>query len=381
MNREPHGLRDKWDDNGEQFRAVFEHAACGICLIGTDGRFLQANLSLCSMLGYTVDELSSLHIGEITHPEDAELSRDWAQAMLAGESCPHQLEKRCLHRSGRIVWVTASRSLHRDQTGVPLFFIEIMQDITEQKSLENMLRYGQKMEAIGTLTGGIAHDYNNILSAIVGYGTLLEMKLPRDNPLFRYVEQILSAANRAARLNQTLLAFGRTSDMHLSVVDLDEVVLGTVSQLIKVLGKDIGIRTSLSAGDATVLADPDQIEQVLLNLAVNARDSMPEGGMLTLGTMMTALDAAFVRANGYGEPGAYLLLTVSDTGTGMDEKTRQRIFEPFFSTKGAGKGTGLGLSMVYGIIKSHKGFITCHSDPGNGTTFSIHLPAQSQRCK
>ncbi|HEY6838591.1 MAG TPA: PAS domain S-box protein [Geobacteraceae bacterium] len=359
----------------QRFRAAFEDAAIGMCLTGADGRFLAVNHSLCDMLGYTRQELLAMSAREVTHPGDVERSATWTSAMLANETSTTHVEKRYVHRDGRTVWAMVSKFLLRDSCGTPLYFINQLQDITERKNLENQLRHAQKMEAIGTLTGGIAHDFNNLLTAIIGYGCLIEMKMDRDDPLRAFVEQIMAAGDRAAALTQSLLAFGRKQAIDPRPVDLNGIVRGVEKLLLRLLREDIVLRTSVADEVYTVLADTGQIEQVLMNLATNARDAMPRGGELAINTSVTHLDREFIRTHGYGEPGEYALLCVSDSGTGMDEATAQRIFEPFFTTKDVGKGTGLGLSVAYGIVKQHNGYITCYSEPGNGTTFRIYLPA------
>jgi len=253
--------------------------------------------------------------------------------------------------------------------------VRSFRNITEQRNLEAQLRHSQKMESIGTLAGGIAHDFNNILSVIIGYSSLVEMGMEKDNRLHPMVGEVLTAANRAAALTQSLLAFSRKQIMETRVVDVSNVVREVDRLLQRLLRENIELRTTFTEQDLTVMADKGQLEQVLMNMATNARDAMPNGGTLTISLSATELDHDFVAIHGYGEPGRYALLVVSDTGIGMDETTRQRIFEPFFTTKAQGHGTGLGLSMVYGIIKQHNGYINCYSEPGTGATFRIYLPA------
>jgi PAS domain S-box-containing protein len=248
-------------------------------------------------------------------------------------------------------------------------------DLTERRKLEEQLRQSQKMEAIGQLAGGVAHDFNNILTAIIGYGGILNIKMPDDDPLKANVSQILAAAERAANLTQGLLAFSRRQIANPQPVNLNDIVTSVQRLLMRLIGEDIELKTILSPKRITVVADHVQMDQILINLVTNARDAMPRGGILTISTQLASLDADFIKAHGYGEPGQYALLSVSDTGIGMDEHTRQRIFEPFFTTKEQGKGTGLGLSIVYGIVKQHNGYINVYSEPEKGTTFRIYLPA------
>lgn len=262
--------------------------------------------------------------------------------------------------------------------------VHVVRDITEHRKLEAQLQQSQKMEAVGTLTGGIAHDFNNILTAIIGYGNILKMKLEQESPLMGYTDQILASAERAANLTQSLLAFSRKQVINPKPVNLNEITASVEKLLLRIIGEDIELKTILNPPlplfdkggqrEIMVLADAGQIEQVLMNLASNARDAMPEGGTLTIETGIEELDMDFLKIHEYGKQGKYAVITVTDTGHGMDERTRQRVFEPFFTTKEVGKGTGLGLSMAYGIVKQHSGYINCYSEPGTGTTFRIYLP-------
>ena len=262
----------------------------------------------------------------------------------------------------------------RDEQGKITKVIKLERDVTEHKKLEKQYLHAQKMESIGTLAGGVAHDFNNILTVIVGLGEMTLMKMVEDNPHRRNIDGILEAAERATHLTRELLLFSRKQQSERRPVDLNDIVSKMEKFLHRVIGEDITLKQVPHDLPLPVLADSHQLEQVLMNLAVNARDVMPQGGEFVLRTEKTELHEDFVATHGYGQPGFYALLTVSDTGTGMDKETQQRIFEPFFSTKAVGKGTGLGLSVVYGIIKQHDGFITVASEPGQGSTFRIYLP-------
>jgi CheY-like chemotaxis protein len=229
------------------------------------------------------------------------------------------------------------------------------------------------MEAIGQLAGGIAHDFNNILTAVIGYATILKMRMGKDDPLKVNLDQILAASEKGANLTQSLLAFSRQQISNPEPINVNEQIRSMEKLLLRVIGEDVELRTALTE-DLTVMADHVQIDQVLINLCTNARDAMPDGGVITIETGLMELDREFITGHGYGRPGTYAVISVSDTGIGIDEKIRERIFEPFYTTKEVGKGTGLGLSMVYGIIKQHNGYITCDSKPGEGSTFRIYLP-------
>jgi DNA-binding response OmpR family regulator/signal transduction histidine kinase len=276
-------------------------------------------------------------------------------------------------RSDGSIWDIRTIPL-TDEQGKVVNVIELCRDITEHRKLEDQLRHSQKMESIGTLAGGIAHDFNNILTAIIGYGQLAIMKMPGDDPLFSYVQNMLEATDRASHLTRELLLFSRKQAIDRKPVDLNLVVTKVEKFLRKVIGEDIAYNTVIHEAPIQVLADDHQLEQVLINLAANSRDSMPHGGVVSVTTGIVTIDREFIAAHGYGKPGTYGFINFSDTGTGMDETIRKRIFEPFFTTKEVGKGTGLGLAVSYGIIKQHDGYINAYSEPGEGATFRIYLP-------
>ncbi len=244
----------------------------------------------------------------------------------------------------------------------------------EKEELEEKLRHSQKMEAIGTLAGGVAHDFNNILMAINGYGALIQFELDEGSKLWSYADQIIRAGERAANLTQRLLAFTRKQVISPRPIILDEIVRNIDKMLARLITEDVELKFHLEAADKFVMADADQMDQVLLNLVTNARDSMPHGGAIIIATRVVTLDDDFVKRHDQQNGGEYLLLTVSDNGVGINEDIRERIFDPFFTTKEVGKGTGLGLSMVYGIVKQHNGIIELDSEAGKGTTFRIYLP-------
>ncbi|MEW6109003.1 MAG: ATP-binding protein [Nitrospirota bacterium] len=253
--------------------------------------------------------------------------------------------------------------------------IHIVRDITEQKKLEDQFRHAQKMEAVGTLAGGIAHDFNNILNVIIGYGDIIQRSLGEDNALKAHIGEVLTAAERAANLTHGLLAFSRKQIIDTRPVNVNDIVNGVKKILSRIIGEDIDFSSRIYEKEIIIKADYSQIEQVLMNLATNARDAMPDGGLFIIETGLVELDNNFIQAHGYGYPGLYALISVTDTGIGMDAKTKEKIFEPFFTTKEFGKGTGLGLATAYGIIKQHNGYINIYSEVGEGTTFKIYLPA------
>ena len=245
----------------------------------------------------------------------------------------------------------------------------------ERKQLEDQLRQAQKMEAVGQLAGGIAHDFNNILQGIMGYAGIIKKNLSPDDQIYQGIVQILKGADRAATLTRQLLAFSRRQMIMPVDLDLNEIIAGLSKMLHRVIGEHIELQLKLNADTRTVHADPGTLEQVLLNLCLNARDAMPTGGRLTIDTQNVVLDDVFCKTHPWATPGGYALLSVVDTGMGMSPNIVERVFEPFFTTKEQGKGTGLGLSMVYGIVKQHNGLIVCSSEPGKGACFRIYLPS------
>lgn len=325
------------------------------------------------LYGYRSDEIVGKHIS-IVYPDDQYeiMQRRILKPLL--EKGSYEIELRNTKKSKEEFYVHLSLSLRYDTMSQVIGIIGCHNDITEHKKLEEQLRHSQKMEAIGQLAGGIAHDFNNILTAIIGYGNLLQLRLGEHHQLRAYVEQILTSSERAANLTQSLLAFGRKQVIDPRQTELNQIVKSVERLLSRLISEDIEVKIDLAEGDLTVLADTAQIEQVLMNLATNARDAMPEGGKLTIRTGVAELDNKFIKANGYGKPGKYAIISVEDTGMGMSEKTRERAFEPFFTTKEVGKGTGLGLSIVYGIIKQHNGYVNVRSEPGKGSSFTMYLP-------
>ena len=277
-------------------------------------------------------------------------------------------------KDGELYWEQAHISPIRDDSNCITHFIAIKEDITGHKQLESQLHHSQKMEAIGQLAGGIAHDFNNILTAIIGYASIMKLKLPEDSPLKKSAEQITLTAERGASLTQGLLAFSRKQATNPLVVDLNEVLNRVHQLLLRLISEDINLEIILLSQSLPVMADSVQIEQVLMNLATNARDALSMGGSIVIRAEAVNIDSDFALARGFGQPGDYALLTFTDNGKGMDTEIVKHIFEPFYTTKELGKGTGLGLSIVYGIIKKHGGYITCLSKIGVGTSFHVYLP-------
>jgi PAS domain S-box-containing protein len=306
------------------------------------------------------------------HPDDLPMALEETMAALR-EDREYDYEFRCVHPDGTVKFIKTNAMIIRDEYGKAVRMIGMNQDITERKHLEEQLRHSQKMEAVGQLAGGVAHDFNNILTAIYGHCSMLQMKMGTDAPFRSDIDQIFEAAKRAANLTRSLLAFSRKQIMSPKKVNLNAIVSDVVKLLDRIIGEDIRLKTVLTENPLTIMADGGQIEQVLMNLAANARDAMPNGGILSIETGVQEIDESFILSYGFGAPGKYVVLSVSDTGKGMDAETCKKIFEPFFTTKDLGKGTGLGLAIVYGVIKQHNGYITVSSEPTRGTTFRIYL--------
>lgn len=365
---------DALRESEERFRATFEQAAVGIAHVGLDGRWLRVNQKLCHMLGYTRDELLAKTFIEISYPDSIELNLEYIRQITAGEIQTYSLEKRYTHKNGSTVWCHVTVSLVRNSSGEPKYLISVIEDITRRKNLEAQLRHSQKLEAIGRLAGGIAHDFNNILTVIIGNSELLLYNFEENNPLRKDVEQIKKVAERAASLTRQLLAFSRQQVLEARALNLNTVIADTEQMLRRLIGEHIELQTRLAPDLGFVKADPGQMEQVILNLAVNARDAMPGGGRLTIETAGAILNRADLDDQPEVEPGPFVTLIVSDTGPGIADEILAHIFEPFFTTKEVGEGTGLGLATVHGIITQSSGFIRVHSQPGQGTTFIIYLP-------
>jgi PAS domain S-box-containing protein len=337
-----------------------------------DGRFIIINRYAEEALGLTQERLIGRTVFDLFPRELADKYADNDRIVLSSGKALAFEESASL-TDGDHTYLSMKFPL-RDVHGRIYALGAICTDITENRKLEDQLRQAQKMEAIGQLAGGIAHDFNNILTAIIGYGNIVLMKMAPDDPQKLNIDQILAAADRAAHLTKDLLLFSRKQISDKQPVDLNEIIKKVEKFLIRVIGEDIEFRSILEDQTIMIFADAHQLEQVLMNLATNARDAMPGRGTFSVAAARINLNEDFAATHGYGHPGPYALITVSDTGRGMNEETRQRIFEPFFTTKEVGKGTGLGLSVVYGIIKEHDGYINVYSEPGKGTTFRIYLP-------
>jgi len=343
--------------------ATFDAMHDCILIIDPEERILRCNAATVRFFGKAENQLLGHRCRDLMHGDRIPDACPVARSLVGKKS-----EAAVLELQGKPCQVAADPIL--DASGNVVKIVHTIRDITELRKLEMHLYQAQKMEAVGTLAGGVAHDFNNILSAIVGYASLLEIKTPPQDPRRQYVENILASTERAAGLTRSLLSFGRKQPTALKPVLLNEIVSGFQKILARLIGEDIAFTNNLFPGDLVVEADQGQLEQVLMNLATNARDAMPRGGQLQISTDR----AVFDRDSGEIARGSYAVVAVSDSGHGMDQQTQEHLFEPFFTTKEVGKGTGLGLAIVYGIVKKHNGVIHVYSEQGSGTTFKIFIP-------
>jgi len=364
-------------DSEMRYRRLFESAKEGILILEAEsGLIFDVNPYLCGILGYSSEDFIGKHLWEIEAFKVIAASKDAFRKLQEKEYISYD-DLPLSTKDGRNVDVEFVSNVYLvDKSKVIQCNIR---DITANKKLEAQLRQSQKMEAVGQLAGGIAHDFNNILSAILGFSSLVQMNMAENDLSHDHMEQIIAAVDRGADLTKSLLAFSRKQVMQPVPVNLNELILKVGKFLGRIIGEDIALETTFKKETLTVNVDSGQIEQVLMNLATNARDAMPAGGNFSITTEAVEIDHMFLDAHKFGATGRYALITVTDTGTGMDAATTAKIFEPFFSTKDVGNGTGLGLSIVYGIIKQHNGFINVYSEPGIGTNFRIYLPLLQEK--
>ncbi|NJD90950.1 MAG: DUF3365 domain-containing protein [Geobacter sp.] len=361
--------RQKTEKEMELFISLINSSADIMVIADPNGCFKKVNPACTRVLGYGAEEMLTKPFIDFVHPDDRQATLD---EMTRQMQCGHTInfENRYLCKDGSVRYL----SWHASFIAAEGITCATARDVTERKQLEEQLLQSQKMEAVGQLAGGVAHDFNNILSVIMGYAGMLKLATNLDEPQQERVDHILSAAEKAAELSRGLLAFSRKQQLATRTVNLNDMVRNLEKFLIRVIGEDVKLQPITHKINLPVAIDTGQIEQALINLATNARDAMPHGGTLTIETSAQDLDASFAHVRGYGRPGRYAVITVTDTGSGINEEIQPKIFEPFFTTKEVGKGTGLGLAIVYGIIKQHNGFIQLSSEPDKGTTFRIYLP-------
>jgi two-component system, cell cycle sensor histidine kinase and response regulator CckA len=359
----------------ERYRSIVENAVEGIFQTTPEGGYLSVNPALARMYGYKSPKELMTGVTDIGRQVYVDPDRRAEfRGLIEEHGFVEGFEYQVYRKDGRKIWLSENARAVKDASGAVLYYEGTVEDVTERRALEDQLRQAQKMEAVGRLAGGVAHDFNNLLMVIKGHTELLRERLDRSDPQYRSIEQIEKAAERAASLTQQLLAYSRKQVIQPKVLDLNMVVAEMAKMLPRLLGEDIELVVVPNASLERVKADKGQIDQVIMNLAVNARDAMPHGGKLTIETANVYLSADYARQRIGAQPGSYVMLAVSDTGCGMDAETQSHIFEPFFTTKEKGQGTGLGLATVYGVVKQSGGYIWVYSEPGQGTSFKIYLP-------
>ncbi|HEV2396866.1 MAG TPA: ATP-binding protein [Candidatus Sulfotelmatobacter sp.] len=358
----------------QKYRTLFEGAMFGVFQRTPGGRFLSVNPAMAHMYGYASPAEMMESIIDVTDQIHVDPGRSHEfENLIKRDGAVHNFECQVYRKDGGTMWVSANvRGVYED--GIIVRYEGTNADISQRRLLEEQLAQAQKMEAVGRLAGGVAHDFNNAIGVIVGYSTLLTERLVSDDKALQYTAQISKAGHRAAALTRQLLAFSRKQVIQPVILDLNAIVSDTEKMLSRLIGEDINMSVSLASDLGKIKADRTQIDQVLMNLAVNARDAMPRGGRFIIETHNAELDETAVSRHPQAKPGHYAVLSVSDTGCGMDKETQAHIFEPFFTTKPLGKGTGLGLSTVYGIVQQNKGHIWVYSEPGKGARFKIFFP-------
>jgi two-component system cell cycle sensor histidine kinase/response regulator CckA len=358
----------------QRFRSLIEHSSDLILLVDASRRFSYLSPSFESALGYRVDDWIDRSGRDLVWPDDAPIADALHDQILGSPGVPMPWQVRLRHADGTSRWLEGTSANHLADPAIAAVIVNC-RDVTERKRMEAQFIQAQKMESIGRLAGGVAHDFNNLLTAIKGNISLALLDMQTVDPLYEYLTSVDEAADSAASLTRQLLTFSRKQIISPKVINLNQVLTHVHKLLARLIGEDIALEMFAAADLAQVRLDRSQAEQVLINLAVNARDAMPNGGRLTIETANIDLDQEYARRHPYVQPGAYVMLAVSDTGMGMRDEVRAHLFEPFFTTKESGSGTGLGLSMVYGAVKQNGGHIEVYSEAGHGATFKIFLPA------
>jgi PAS domain S-box-containing protein len=361
-------ISEKWH------RSIFDNATDGIMVLDKNGAIMNVNQKACEIHGFEKDALIGVNTGLLESGDNKENHDERMSRILGGETIIFETEHYKKDGSKILLEVSAKALNIGGETYIQSFY----RDITEKKRIQEQLMHSQKMESIGSLAGGIAHNFNNILTAILGYSELLLEFSNLDGTSKQRVQNIESSARKAGVMVSKLLSFARRDVHEVLPLNLNDVISDSVKLFEGVLNKRIGLKVDLNGNISPIEGDPNQLEQVIMNLMVNARDAMPDGGLITVRTAVAELAKTDLDIPADIEPGKYVILSVSDTGSGIPKEIMGRIFDPFFTTKEKGKGTGLGLATVYGIVKDHKGYISVHSEVGKGTSFDIYLPSSSK---
>ena len=380
-------ITDRWQSekalrqSEERFRSYFELGLVGMAITSPTKGCVEVNAEICRILGYERSELLRMSWTELTHPEDLPAEVANFNRILSGEIEGYTMDKRYIRKDGQVIEASISVKCLRGADGSVDCVVGLLYDITERKRLETQLFRARKLETIGKLAGGIAHEFNSLTTAIIGHSEVLLKTLVPGDPLIKNATEIQRGAERVATLTRQLLAYGRKQTLRPLILSLNSVLAGMEKEVRNLVGRGVELKIVPAQGLGAVRADPEQIEQVVMNLAMNAAEAMPDGGTLTLETANATLDQEYVKRFPEMRAGEYVKLTIADTGEGMNEEKKTRVFEPFFSTKGVGRGKGLGLSTCYGIIKQSGGHLDFESAPGHGTTFSIYLPQVDPRTR
>lgn len=362
-------LNERYSKLYNEYKTFLNSIPDNIYLIDLDFKILWVNKRIETLFDVKTEEIIGKRCFEVFYNSDQPCIICAAQRVTISKMIEYDEKK---DKDGKIWDIRAVPILNRDNEIINI--IVIARDITEERITLEQLIHAQRMEDIGILAGGIAHDFRNMLTPVLGFAQLIKLAVAEHSPIYTYAENIIAAAEKASQLAQGLLAFSRKQILDMKPILIDNLILNFSSLISRIIGEDIELKLNLKAEGKVIMGDPGQIQQVLMNLSTNARDAMPKGGVLKISTEVIQIDENFIKVHGFGTPGKYIIITFSDTGVGMDEYTKSKIFEPFFTTKPIGKGTGLGLSVVYGIIKQHKGYINVYSELGKGTTFRIYLP-------
>lgn len=369
-------MESNMQNNEQLYRTIFQTSPDFISIADNEGNFLDANRSLLNRLGLTLEEFQQTKLFDFYSGDNLAKIKKAFKQLLNGQKVTG-LVVQAMTPEGKL-FDCELNAIPLNENGKITKILNIARDITERKILETQLRQSQKLETVGRLAGGIAHDFNNLLTVINGFSDFLLKDIPQDNPIRSDIEAIYNAGQKAADLTRQLLAFSRRQIFDLQILDLNEIV-GNFSKILhRIIGDNIKLEIKFCPELGKIKVDPGQMEQVILNILVNARDALPEGGVINIETDNVDLDQEYSHGHLHLEPGRYVMISVSDTGIGMSKEIQQQVFEPFFTTKEGGKGTGLGLSTVYGIVKQSKGYIWVYSEPNIGTCFKIYLPRVDQ---
>lgn len=384
MLKRTYAIEKKLEESRQLLINAMDNAPIGMILIDLNGTYHQVNPAFCKLTGYTEDELNQMVFSEITKEEDKANGLEIFNKLMSGQIKNAAFEKSYIHKDGTAINAFITASLLYDENKKPIFYFAQVQDITQRvkseakrRELESQLQQAQKLESIGRLAGGVAHDFNNMLTVIIGYSELSLTRIVKEDPMHDELEKIYKAAMRSADITRQLLAFSRQQAIVPKVLNPNEIIESMLKMIRRIIGENINLVWKPSPDVWNLKLDPSQLDQILMNLCVNSRDAISDGGIITIETNNLYIDEEYCSNNAGFTQGEYVQIAVTDDGCGMPKEILDQIYEPFFTTKSAGEGTGLGLATVYGIVKQNQGFINVYSEPGEGTTFRIYLSRYS----